>query len=60
MTDCKLPLEIIMSHDYCFGVLKEEVEKWKTENFYIETKLRKSKIMQCIRNRGTDRKFRSL
>ena len=39
MTDCKLPLEIIMSHDYCFGVLKEEVEKWKDRKFLYRNKV---------------------
>ena len=60
MTDCKSPLEIIMSHEYCFGDLGEELEKWKDRKFPYRNKVKKSKIMQCIRNRGTDRKFRSL
>ena len=54
MTDCKLPLEIIMSHDYCFGVLKEEVEKWKDRKFLYGNQVKKIKnhaVHQKPRNR---------
>ena len=40
MTDCKLPLEIIMSHDYCFGDLREELEKWKDRKFPYRDKVK--------------------
>ena len=43
MTDCKLPLEIIMSHDYCFGDLREELEKWKDRKFPYRDKGKKAK-----------------
>ena len=33
MTDCKSPLEIIMSHDYGFGDLREELEKRMVKAF---------------------------
>ena len=60
MTDCKSPLGIIISHDYCFGDLREELESGRTENFHIEIKARKPKVMQHIRNRRTDRKSGAL
>ena len=40
MTDCKSPLEIIMSHDYCFGDLREELEKWKGRKFPYRDKVK--------------------
>lgn len=43
MTDCKSPLEIIMSHDYCFGDLTEELEKWKDRKFPYRDKSKKLK-----------------
>ena len=60
MTDCKSPLEVIMSHEYCFGDLGEELEKWKDRKFPYRNKVKKPKIMQRIRNRGTDRKSGAL
>lgn len=43
MTDCKPLLEIIMSHDYCFGALREELEKWKDRKFPYRDKVKKTK-----------------
>ncbi len=43
MTDCKSPLEIIMSHDYGFGDLREELEKRKNRKFPYRDKVRKIK-----------------
>ena len=60
MTDCKSPLEVIMLHEYCFGDLGEELEKWKDRKFPYRNKVKKPKIMQRIRNRGTYRKSGSL
>ena len=45
MTDCKSPLEVIMSHEYCFGDLGEELEKWKDRKFPYRNKVKKPKIM---------------
>ena len=43
MTDCKSPLEVIMSHEYCFGDLGEELEKWKDRKFPYRDKVKKAK-----------------
>ena len=45
MTDFKSPLEIIMSHDYGFGDLREELEKRKDSKFPYRDKVRKIKII---------------
>ena len=42
MTDCKSPLEIIMSHDYGFGDLREELEKRKDSKFPYRDKVKKA------------------
>ena len=42
MTDCKSPLEIIMSRDYCFRDLREELEKWKDRKFPYRDKVKNS------------------
>ncbi len=54
MTDCKSPLEIIMSRDYCFRDLREELEKWKDRKFLYGNKVKKIKnhaVHQKPRNR---------
>lgn len=43
MTDCKSPLEVIMSHEYCFGDLGEELEKWKDRKFPYRNKVKNQK-----------------
>ena len=46
MTDCKSPLEIIMSHEYCFGDLREELEKWKDRNLQVIMKKKDLKVQE--------------
>ncbi len=53
MTDCKSPLEIIMSHDYGFGDLREELEKRKNRKFPYRDKVKKTPnyaVHQKLRN----------
>ncbi len=48
MTDCKSPLEIIMSHEYCFGDLREELEKWKDRNLQVIMKKKDLKVQEQV------------
>ena len=54
MTDCKSPVEVIMSHEYCFGDPGEELEKWKGRKFPYRNKVKKTKnhaVHQKTKNR---------